>query len=183
MDIQNYKLNCYGSPIDERDVYYSDIACISDSITIPDSFNLQYQFGPKNQGTISSCVAHSISECEELIKATTELFSVGFIYANRSYSDFQGEGMVIREALDHLIKEGNVFNKDFPINEEYPAILETLEKYGKENLLAKAAENISKGYIRLNIDDIKQYLVTENKPILITVKVYENFMNYKIIMV
>ena len=178
MNVEDYKLNILGSPVDERDIYYSDIACSDNSsIIIPKSFEIKYQFNPKNQSVVGSCVSHSLSEYEEIVKASNELYSVGFTYSNRSSSDYQGYGLVVREALSHLIKEGNVLNKDFPINEEYPSILNTLDTYGKEKLLTQASEHKSKGYLRLDVEDIKKYLVTENKPILITVKVYDNFYN------
>jgi len=175
MDIKNYKLTCLGSPDDERDVLYSDIACADGEVTIPYELDVPYQFGPKNQFKVGSCVAHSLSECEEIVKQANEQFSVGFIYANRSDSDFQGSGMIVREALAHLVKEGNVLNKDFPVNEEYPGIIAFLDKYGKELLFQKATSNKSKGYVRLNVEDIKRYLTVEKKPIIITVKVYDNF--------
>jgi hypothetical protein len=176
MDITDYKIGCHGSPIDERDVYYSDIVCAdSSNVTIPKSFEIKYKFSPKNQGDVNSCVAHVLSEYEEIVKSANEYFSVGFIYGNRKESDYQGSGMVLREALNHLITEGNVLNKDFPINEEYPSIIKTIDTYGKSTLLSKASENKSKGYVQLNTEDIKKYLVTENKPIILAIKVYSNF--------
>lgn len=176
MDITEYKIGCHGSPTDERDIFYSDVICAdSSSITIPKSFEIKYQFSPKNQGNVNSCVTHVLSEYEEIEKSSNELFSVGFLYGNRKDSDFQGSGMILREALNHLINEGNVLNKDFPINEEYPSISKTLDVYGKDKLLTKASEYKSKGYLRLYAEDIKKYLVTENKPIILAVKIYDNF--------
>lgn len=179
MKITDYNLGCLGSAIDERDIYYSDVASASESITIPEFFELKYQFKPKQQGNVNSCVAHALSEYDEIIKHSNELFSVGFIYANRSSEDYQGTGMIVREALKHLVDEGNVLNKDFPTNEEYPNIINYLDKYGKDYLYKKALENRNKGYVRLTVDDIKKYMITENKPIIITIKVYENFLDIK----
>lgn len=176
MDIKDYKLMCLGSPIDERDVKYSDIACAGTTeVVIPKSFHLGYQFKPKNQGQKSTCFLHATSECEEITYSSSEQYSVGFLNADRSESDFQGLGTIPRQVLKHLVDEGNVLNKDFPINEDYPLIKDFVDKYGKEQLFAKALEHRAKGYVSLDIEDIKRYLVVEKKPILISVKVYKNF--------
>jgi hypothetical protein len=178
LDITDYKFIPFSST-DERDIMYADIAGDTNTnITILDPFEIKYQFEPKNQ-QFNDCVPHALSEYEEIIKASNELFSVGFPYANRSEEDFQGSGMITREALKHLVNEGNVLNKDFPISEEYPAILDELNKYDKDDLYKKASLNKSKGYIKLTNDDIKKYMITENKPVIITIKVYDNIYDIK----
>jgi hypothetical protein len=181
LDITDYKFGCLGSPVDERDIYYSDIVGDTNTnIIIPDSFEIKYQFPPKNQGDVNSCIPHALSEYEEITKASNELFSVGFPYANRDVNqDYLGTGMILREALKHIVNEGNVLNKDFPVNEEYPAILDEINKYNKDDLYKKASLNKAKGYIRLNPEDVKRYMVTENKPIIMTIKVYDNIYDIK----
>jgi hypothetical protein len=178
-NIRKYKLGCLGSPDDERDVKYSDISCASsEEIVIPNEFYVEYKFDAKVQGVINSCVAHSISEAEEIIYDTAEQLSVGFVYGHRESSNYQGTGMITREALINLTKYGNVLNKDFPVNEEYPSIKQTLTKYGVDSLVTKASQHISKGFVRLCREDIKKYIATEKKPIIITVKIYDNFYDY-----
>lgn len=176
MEITDYKLNALCSPIDERDISYSDVACVSNSeVVIPKSFHLNYQFEPKNQGQVGSCFFHAYSELEEIVYAMNEQFSVGFLYGTRDDTDSQNSGIIPRQGLKHGVNDGNVLYRDFPINEEYPSIKNTIDKYGKEQLLAKAQDHRAKGYISLTVEDIKRYLVTEQKPIIIITKVYRNF--------
>lgn len=170
-----YFLGCIGSPIDERDFLYEP-TCASQQ-ELPSSFSLDYNYPVLNQGQIGSCVAHGIAETKSYIDAVdiSNMYSVGFIYSNRKDGDFSGSGMIPRQALSNLVSDGVCFNNDFPINEEYPSILNTLDKYGKEQLFKKANKHKSKAYAKLEVEQIKEYLYTQQKPILIVVKVYSSF--------
>ncbi len=175
-------LGAIDSPVDLRDYDYSMVSCSSDNIDIPKEFILDYDYPILNQGTVGSCVAHALSCMKSYIDGTNtdNMYSVGFIYANRQEDDFQGTGMITREALKNLVKYGDCTKKFFPVNEEYPSILNTLEKYGKDKLLDEADDHKSLSYIRLDIENIKEYLFKYQKPVLITVRVYENFYNSNI---
>lgn len=178
MDIKEFGLGAIESPLDMRDYTYDMISKdTSDKVDIPEEFILKYKFPILSQGKICSCVAHALSEMKSFIDDVdpNNMYSVGFIYANRNEDDYQGTGMITREALSHLVKDGDCFNEEFNVNEEYPDILKTLESKGKEKLFEKAAEHKSLAYIRLEKEDIKEYLVKFQKPILISVRVYENF--------
>lgn len=170
-------LGAIDSPVDLRDYDYSMISCSGDKVDIPKEFILDYDYPILNQGLIGSCVAHALSCMKSYIDGVNKdnMYSVGFIYANRQEDDFQGTGMITREALKNLVKYGDCRKSSFPVNEEYPAIVETLNKYGKEKLLDEADDYKSLAYISLEIENIKEYLVKYQKPILITVRVYENF--------
>ena len=170
-------LGAIDSPIDLRDYDYSMISCSSEKIKIPKEYVLDYDYPILNQGLIGSCVAHALSCMKSYIDGTNanNMYSVGFIYANRQEDDFQGRGMITREALKNLVKYGDCKKSSFPINEEYPVIVETLNKYGKEKLLDEADDHKSLAYISLDRENIKDYLVKYQKPVLITVRVYDNF--------
>lgn len=76
------------SPPDSRDWKYKDIACVSSTVTtLPDSFELTYQFSPKSQNSQPACVAFTISEMKEMIDAEDEQLSPSYIYYNRASSD------------------------------------------------------------------------------------------------
>ena len=168
------------SPIDERDYTYSMISQVSTTeIVIPNDYLLNYQFAPKNQGQIGSCVAYSISEMNEIVRAMDKTLSPGYIYANRAESDFQGKGMIPREALAQLVKHGIPYNELFPINEEYPSIKDTLKKYPVGVIESDAVTRKSKSYLKLNKDEVKEYIFKEKKPVLITVSVYQSFYQTK----
>ena len=172
-----FVLGAIESPVDLRDYDYSMISCSGDKVDIPKEFILDYDYPILNQGLIGSCVAHALSCMKSYIDGVNKdnMYSVGFIYANRREDDFQGTGMITREALKNLVKYGDCRKSSFPVNEEYPAIVETLNKYGKEKLLDEADDHKSLAYISLDNENIKEYLVKYKKPILITVRVYENF--------
>ena len=154
-EIINYPLGVIDSPIDERDYLYNPV-CASQQ-ELPKSFSLDYNYPILNQGSVGSCVAHSLSEMKSYIDTVEKanMYSVGFIYANRKNGDFVGSGLIPRQALSNLVTDGDCLNNDFPINEEYPSILNTLDKYGKEQLFEKASKHKSKAFAKLEIEQIK----------------------------
>nr|DAH73282.1 MAG TPA: peptidase [Caudoviricetes sp.] len=177
MTEDGYILGAIVSPADLRDYEYDMLIGASEPIEVPYEYIFDYPYDILNQGAIGSCVAHGLSEMRNYIDGVPidDTYSVGFIYANREESDSQNRGMVTRQALKNLVKYGDCKKKDFPINEEYPAIVKTLEKYGKDQLLKKASEHKSLAYIKLQTNEIKEYLVKYKKPIAIAVYVYDNF--------
>lgn len=179
MEQNKFKLDgVIPSPVDERDYTYSMIAQVDSTVdALPASFQLTYQFPVKNQGQVGSCVGHSISEMDEIVRATDKQLSPGYIYANRTDSQWQGSGMMPREALSQLVKCGIPLNDFFPVNEEYPGIKATLAKYDTAKITANAITRKSDSFISLNKDEVKKYIFNEKKPVLVTVGVYESFYN------
>lgn len=171
-----FQLGCLESPIDERDYILDDITCVS-STPLPSDFMLNYKFDILDQGQIGSCVPHALSECKSFIDDVdkNDMYSVGFIYANREQNQSQGKGMITREALSNLVKYGDCFKSEFPINEEYPSIVNIFNKYGKEKLVKSASNHKSTAYATLTIEQVKEYLYVQQKPVLISVRVYDNF--------
>ena len=169
-------LGAIESPVDLRDYDYSMLAGATD-VEIPESFELDYDIPVQNQGKVNSCVAFSLSEMKSYIDNSN--YSSGFIYANRSDDDHQGTGLIPREALKHLVKEGDCLKASFDYNIEYPAIKEKISEIGIDKLYAEASQFKSLAYIRLSADEIKEYLVKYKKPIMIVVKVYQNFYTAK----
>lgn len=166
------------SPVDERDYTYGMVAQADPiQVALPSSFQLTYQFPVKNQGQVGSCVAHSISEMDEIIRAMNKQLSPGYVYANRTDSQWQGSGMMPREALRQLVNCGIPLNELFPINEEYPGIKATLAKYDTTKITADSITRKSESFISLNKDEVKKYIFNEKKPVLVTVSVYESFYN------
>lgn len=167
------------SPIDERDYRLNMIEDFAMNEDLPKSYSLKYKFSAKNQGNVPSCVGHALSVCKEMIDDETELYSAGFIYGNRAETDSQGRGTVTREALKQLVKCGTVYQKDFPVNVVYPEIAEIMAtQYNKPELLKKALLHKSESYIRLDIDEIKSYIYQENKPVVVSINIYESFYKY-----
>lgn len=174
-DLIYYSSGVIDSPKDERDFIYNP-ACANQQ-ELPKSFCIDYKYPILNQGQIGSCVAHSLSELKSYIDSVDKdnMYSIGFIYSNRKEDDFVGHGMIPRQALSNLVSNGDCFHNDFPINEEYPSILNTLDKYGRDQLFKKASDHKSKAFAKLEVEQIKEYLANQQKPILLTVKVYSSF--------
>lgn len=85
----------------------------------------------KNQMAISSCVAHSLSTIVEYFNQKEtgkyEEMSTGYIYGNRRLTTYRGKGMYTREAIDTVVKYGDVPQAYFPANIEVPYAIEKFE--------------------------------------------------------
>ena len=170
-------LGAIDSPVDLRDYDYSMVSGSSEKIEVPESFELDYDIPIQNQGSIGSCVAHALMEMKSYID--NNMYSIGFLYGNRSDTDHQESGLVPRQALKNLVKYGDCFKESFDYNIEYPDVRNKMSEIGTDKLLTEAAGHKSLAYVSLNSDEIKEYLVKYKKPIMIVVRVYQNFYNAK----
>lgn len=86
----------------------------------------------KDQMSVSSCVAHAISTVVEYFaqkeSGTYEEMSTGYIYGNRRFSIYKGEGMYTKDALHTVTKYGDVPSVYFPENIEVPDAIEKFEE-------------------------------------------------------
>ena len=118
--MNKFFLGAIPSPEDKRDYVVAAV-----SATLLDEYNGKYSVPKtKNQTTVGSCVAHSSSSGLELLYG--ESFSTNFIYSFREDDDYQGVGMVIREALDTLLKHGDPLTEECPGNIEMMAAKEKM---------------------------------------------------------
>lgn len=129
---QRYNLNGYiPSPEDKRDFTPSDVMLTS--VPLPEEYRTEGKVKIMNQKVVGSCVAHAIAAAMGYgeFKAgfkTYHDFSRGFIYANRTKSNYQGEGMITREAIKQVNHCGDCMYDTFPWNEQYPDVKARLEK-------------------------------------------------------
>lgn len=172
-----FLLGAIDSPVDLRDYDYSMVSGSSEKIEVPESFELDYDIPIQNQGSIGSCVAHALMEMKSYID--NNMYSIGFLYGNRSDTDHQESGLVPRQALKNLVKYGDCFKESFDYNIEYPDVRNKMSEIGTDKLLTEAAGHKSLAYVSLNSDEIKEYLVKYKKRIMIVVRVYQNFYNAK----
>lgn len=183
--MEEFALGAIESPIDLRDYGYNDLVDCADDFEVPEEFVLDYQYEILNQGGVGSCRAHVAKRMLDYIDGVpfdtyeSEGYSIGFIYGHRRESDHQGSGLVARETYRNLCDYGVCDMEDFPVNEEYPFIKSTMEKYGTSNLEDKASKRKSLGYLRLYLEDVKKYIAKYKKPVDIAVNVYENFYDAK----
>lgn len=173
----NRKLYLKPSPQDDRDYKVTRLVPMAESF--PLEFVTIYPGQVKDQGQVGSCMAHSIAETRETIEALQSKvynqFSVGFVYGNREVPAGQEtEGMIPRDALKQLMACGDVYNVDFPYNEEYPSVHARLGLV-KTDLLAKAYPHRITAYCRLwTLNDIKTALMKLG-PVIIGIPVYDSF--------
>ena len=87
-------LGCKLSPVDLRDYK------ICAGAQLPDSFELDFSdIKVKNQGSVSSCVAHAMSTILEYHAHSNYQLSTNFIYGIRkALYNQQGKGMYLRDA-------------------------------------------------------------------------------------
>lgn len=110
------------SPFDAR-----DYKLVASAETYPDTFELP-KVTVKNQGSVSSCVAHATSSVVEYHHKRQhnekKSFSTEFIYGLRDPGYYVGKGMYIRNALNTLRKYGDVPTADLRGNNEYQKAME-----------------------------------------------------------
>lgn len=160
------------SKVDIRDY----IASVSEPIELPDEFELE-MCEVKNQGSVGSCVAYSISSVVEYFNKLQEKkyvkMSTGFIYGNRIDSGYTGTGMYVSEALKNTVKYGDVPNTQFSYNIEVP---DAIEKFMEVNfeLAPEAIPNRFSSYFRLDsIEAIKVNLI-QNGPVVFAMPWYSD---------
>lgn len=143
--------------------------------TFPEEFELDMP-SVKNQGSVGSCVAHSLSTVIEYYNKKqhnedTEM-SVGYIYGNRDALGHQGAGMITRQAIANVCAEGDVPNTLFPFNEEVPGIIEKV-KAEKNNLDQSALPFKFTSYFKVKtVDEIKTALM-KGCPIVFAITWYK----------
>lgn len=179
-NFKNYGLGCFQDKPDERDYIFSPIAKAG-YIKYPVSFKLEGST-VKNQGSVNSCVAHSVStikEVQEFYETKKKLqFSVGWVYGYRVGTQYKGEGMYPREALNNVVKYGDVLSKDFPENIEYGQNLLKLISSRKTKCLSLGKNYRCKAYARVtSTNDVKACLYTNHSPVLIVCNIYDSFYN------
>lgn len=165
-----------GAILSPKDVRDYRAVCATSSTKFPNEFKLDL-VRVKNQGTVGSCVAHSLSEVVEYfnkkqLNVDTEM-STGYIYGNRQNTTHKGSGMVVRDALAVLSKYGTVEKGDFPENIEVPEAIELFQKRF-DDLLGVAYPYRISTYARLKTEeDVKQALM-KNGPVVIAMDWYSD---------
>lgn len=144
------------------------------TMDFPDSFELE-MVRIKNQGFVGSCVAHSLSSIIEYYNYKqngdpTEM-SIGYIYGNRTTSDYKDAGMVMRDALEAVRLYGDVYKESFSVfdNVETPEAIWLFER-NKGRLYEEGYRHRISQYCRVNtVGAIKASLMAGN-PVLIAME-------------
>lgn len=184
MDINQYRLNgILDSPIDERDIWYSDICKSSnESVSSITSKEINYQFDARDQKATGSCSFQAVTGTVEMVKSLDYQLSEGFLNAMRSsYGCYLDIGAITREIMGLACKCGFIPKSDFANLEDYPTIEASFKKLpNKDKLIEKAKLLKCNGYCRVSIEDVPSYIINENKPLVITTRLKNSFydVNY-----
>lgn len=156
---------------DVRDYKYIAPAA---SRVFPDTFELA-QTPVKNQGAISSCVAHALSTIMEYHykqhHAGYVELSPGFLYGYRKDMSYKGKGLFLKDALKTAQKVGILTNEQFGYNKEVPEIIELAESLPNEVIDSAYPHRISTYFKITSQEDIKAALVDHGE-LLICMKWY-----------
>jgi hypothetical protein len=161
------------SPPDKRDYPVSAAMEIS-RMKLPESFTV-WQPPVENQGTTGNCVAQALANIMECIEhqrtGEHQEYSVGYIYGKSSVPNTAG--MIMRDACDVLVKEGDVYRALWECFEENPWCFE--KRFFVSEYIKSQAKKVG-SYVRLTkIEDVKAFMYKYNLPVLISAptKAYE----------
>lgn len=161
------------SPTDVRDYR---LACVGNEAEFPKEFELT--MGKiKNQGSVGSCVAHSIAETVEYFNmkqnSDNTQMSTNYIYGNRTNMMYDGSGMYTRKAVANTCKYGTVYEHDFPGNTEVPDVITEFEDK-KYSLYDKGIPHRFSSYYSVKTkNEIKTALMT-NGPVVFAMPWYDD---------
>ena len=147
------------SPVDTRD-YNLDTVGVG-LVELPEEFIPEKRIPITNQFWSSSCVSHALSTtmsyCELKKGLEPNEYSKGFIYGNRNGQREENEGMVTRDAIKILQKEGDCPHADFRWHMSNVKTVVKAFKKRETELQKKALPFKIKSYVRLyGVEEIKQ---------------------------
>lgn len=157
------------------------MVCAAQQYNFPDEFELK-TVRIKNQQAVGSCVAHSLSSILEYYNnkqnGDPSEMSIGYIYGNRSTSEYKGEGMIMRDALEVVRKYGDVYKKDFESglpfdNLEVPAAIMMYEMK-KDDLYDQGYPHRISQYCRVTSASAMKASLMAGNPVLIAMEWFED---------
>ena len=182
MDDSERQLNGFlPSPPDDRDYTLDRICALSmeEDAPLPEEYLLEGNIPVLNQGICSDCVAHAIATATAYgqYKAEGKFndFSRGYIYGNRRSTDYQGEGMYVRQALKNFNHDGDCLTTKFPYRGTYRAMKEMIAEK-KDDYAEAAAKSKLINYCRLYSErEIKKALMNQGA-VVVGITTFKNNM-------
>lgn len=144
------------------------------------SFNLGNLPPVKNQGSVSSCAAHSSSSVLEWFntKETGEYreLSTGFIYAMQGVEfGRMDSGMYLRDVCKIIQRYGDCLKETIPYNVEMPGCYERLVKDLNDDVYDEAAICRVDSYAKCTSEKDVKYAIMKYGPVLMSVKWYKKY--------
>lgn len=161
--------------VDKRD--YS--VCAGASEEFPAEYTVTYLPPVKNQGYVSSCVAHAAATIlEHFLYVETEErkeLSTNFIYGMQGIEfGRKQKGMYLRQACKILQKYGDPSEATIPGNIEQPGCTEILEEMLNDKVYDEAYYTHVSGYAKCNSEADMKHAIMNYGPLLISVPWYNN---------
>lgn len=173
------EFGCKLSNYDIRD--YKLKSGVASSSVLPDSYSCPLLAPVKNQGAVSSCVAHATSSILEYHAVHDKSLSTNFIYGiQHQLCGHDGKGMYLRDACKIALKYGDMFEEDCPGNTEVPNCYSIAEGALQDETKAASSykHRILKYFTCKDNDEIKHALYNYG-PVLGSIKWYNNFKTDK----
>jgi C1A family cysteine protease len=169
MDILQFEV--IDAPYDVRD--FQICAAGGD---FPAEFRCPLTVPIKNQGSKPTCVAHAVSSLLEYhYKRQTnsaESFSTEFIYGLREPGYFMGDGMVIRNALNTVLKYGDPFHYECVGNNSVKEAKANIEEKIDEYKQMAYPHRIS-SYYRCSTENAIKTALMEYGPVITSMNTYD----------
>jgi len=178
IDYKDYLLGSIDSPDDLRDMTPDKLGIVM--AEAPQEVLAQYRANVYNQGAYGQCVAFATASIIEAAnfkeRGIRTRYSTAGIYGNRDAADYQGEGLIPREALKRLSRYGTPPYSDFPLLDDYPSCKASWDTK-RDNLIPLAMPQKIWAYCRLSATQIDAFISKYQIPILCTIAVYDSFYN------
>ena len=174
MDNLQYAFGALPPKIDVRDYKVASAAICKTILPI------EYYWEPvakvKNQGAVSSCVAHAMSTILEFHDNGQHELSTNFIYGGqKSICGRDGAGMYLRDACKIANKYGDTLEKHCGGNNEVPNCYSIADAaLNNEEALGIAAAFKISSYADLKSNDDIKYAIMTYGPVLASVKWYDD---------
>lgn len=163
---------------------FRDYKATSSVTEFPETFELSMP-EVKNQGSVGSCVAHSLATTAEYFNiketGTPIKLSTGYIYGNRLLSTHKGSGMYTRDAIKTMTKFGDVPYEDFPYNVEVPYAIDKFEDASKD-LVEKGLNYKFASYFKLTDDNAMKAHLMDGNLIVFAMKWFDDIKIVKGVM-
>lgn len=131
----------------------------------------------KNQHSKPTCTAHALSSVVEYHHQRQHgehrEFSTEFIYGMREKDYYIGDGMVIRDGLNTLLKYGDVYHEDCRGNRNYKDAMETV-KADFANLQELAFPHRISAYFRINSAEELKTALMKYGVVVVAMSMYKN---------
>lgn len=165
------------SPPDDRD-YTLETVCAVDLEELPEEYLVSGDIPVLNQGANSDCVAHAIATATAYGQYKSENkfndMSRGYIYGNRRATDYQGEGMYIRQALKNYNHDGDCLNTKFPYCGSYPKMKAKIAEKPEEYAEAASKSKLINYFRLYNEKEIKKAIMLQGA-VVIGMTIYDGF--------